>query len=88
MVACAASLPPGVSELEHLNLATASSTSISVPRIVEAPVSLECTEWRTLEIGKNRLVIGLVKRIHVKDVILDPDSLGMSSRSLEMEDGC
>ena len=75
MVACAASLPSGVSELEHLNLATAPSTSISVPRIAEAPVSLECMEWSTLEIGKNRLVIGLVKRIHVKDGILDPDSL-------------
>ncbi len=75
MVACAASLPSGVSELEHLNLATAPSTSIRVPRIADAPVSLECTEWSTLEIGKNRLVIGLVKRIHVQDDILDSHNL-------------
>ena len=75
MVASAASLPAGVSELQHLDLATAPSVSIRAPRIADAPVSLECAEWSTLEIGKNRLVIGLVKRIHVQDDILDPRSL-------------
>ena len=75
MVACAASLPPGENELDRVNLNTAPSTSIAVPRIAAAPVSLECTEWSTLEIGQNRLVIGIVKRIHVHDGVLDPDSL-------------
>ena len=77
MVACAASLPPGENELDHVNLTTAPSTSIGVPRIAEAPVSLECTEWSTLEIGRNRLVIGVVKRVHVQDGILDPKTLHM-----------
>ncbi len=30
-------------------------------RIVESPVSLECREWSTLEIGRNRLIIGIVE---------------------------
>ncbi len=75
MVACAASLPSGESELATVNLETAPSATIRAPRIASAPVSLECTEWSTLEIGRNRLVIGVVKRLHVQDGILDPESL-------------
>ncbi|MGY8687248.1 MAG: flavin reductase family protein [Verrucomicrobiales bacterium] len=75
MVACAASRPHGENELDHVNLTTAPSTSINTPRIAEAPVSLECTEWSTLEIGRNRLVIGVVKRVHVQEGILDPQTL-------------
>ena len=45
---------------------------MQVPRIAEAPASLECVEWGTLQIGDNRLVIGLVKRIHVRDELYDP----------------
>ena len=75
MVACAASLPAGVSELEHAGLTAAPSTVVKPPRIAEAPVSLECQEWSTLEIGRNRLVVGLVKRLHVHEGILDPETL-------------
>jgi len=45
------------------------------PRIIEVPVSLECREWSTLEIGRNRMVIGLIDRIHTCDGILDPETL-------------
>ncbi len=75
MVACAASLLRGESELEKVDLVTRPSVSVSAPRIAEAPVSLECTEWSTLEVGRNRLVIGEVKRVHVRDGLLDPETL-------------
>ena len=68
---CAAPLPYGVSELAHAGLSTAVSSVVRPPRIAEAPVSLECTEWGTLEIGGNRVVIGLVKRIHLRDELFD-----------------
>lgn len=68
----ATSLPYGVSELEIAGLHTASSTTIKTPRIAEAPASLECSEWGTLQIGGNRLIIGLIKRIHVRDEFYDP----------------
>lgn len=71
MNATAASLPHGVSELEAAGLATAPSSVIRVPRIAGAPASLECTEWGTLNIGDNRIVIGLVKRVHVRDELFD-----------------
>jgi len=68
----AASLPYGVSELEGSGLSTAPSSLVRPPRIQEAPASLECQEWGTLQIGDNRLIIGLVKRIHVRDELYDP----------------
>lgn len=65
----------GVSEVDLLKLGTTPSTSIAPPRLTIAPVSLECREWSTLEIGQNRLVIGLIDRVHTKDGVLDPETL-------------
>ena len=56
----AASLPYGVSEITSAGLTTKPSSVVRPPRIAEAPASLECSEWGTLQIGDNRLVIGLV----------------------------
>lgn len=75
----AASLPPGVSEIDGSGLTTLPSTSVRPPRIAEAPASLECVEWGTLQIGENRLVIGLIKRLHVRDALLDPETLRIRS---------
>src|SRR5512140_1703337 len=50
----AAALPYGVSELESAGLTTARSSTVKPPRIAEAPASLECTEWGTVQIGENR----------------------------------
>ena len=72
MVATAASLPEGESELEAVGLTTSPSVVVKPPRIAEAPVSLECVEHTTLEIGMNRLVLGIVKHIHVVDGLIDP----------------
>lgn len=70
---CAASLPYGVSELQHAGLTTAPSSVVKPPRIAEAPASLECTEWGTLQIGANRVIIGLVKRVHLRDELFDTE---------------
>lgn len=71
----AASLPHGVSEIEHADLSTLPSSVVAPPRIAESPASLECTEWGTLEIGGNRLIIGIVKRVHVRDELFDTKTL-------------
>ncbi len=73
MVNTSATLPHGESELAGLNLTTAPSKKISVPRIIEAPVALECTQHTTLEIGSNRLIIGVVHLIHAKDGLINED---------------
>ena len=71
---CAATLPPGVNELDHAGLTAAPSTAVKPPRILEAPASLECRHHSTLEIGDNRLIIGEVLRVHVRDGIFDPET--------------
>lgn len=71
----AATVPYGTNELALAGLTATASSAIKPPRITEAPASLECQEWGTLQIGDNRLIIGLVKRVHVRDALLDPESL-------------
>ncbi len=80
----AADLPPGESELNHAGLTTAPSTLVTPPRIAEAPAALECTEWGTLQIGDNRLIIGLVHRVHVRDELVDHDNLRIVSEKFRV----
>jgi flavin reductase (DIM6/NTAB) family NADH-FMN oxidoreductase RutF len=71
---CAASLPPGEDETQFAGLTTVPSVSVKPPRIAEAPVSLECRNIGIFEIGENRLIIGEVLRVHLRDGILDPET--------------
>ena len=71
MVATSASLPHGESEIDLNDLTTLPSQKISVPRIADTPVALECTEHSTIEIGSNRLIVGIVHYIHVRDGLMD-----------------
>jgi flavin reductase (DIM6/NTAB) family NADH-FMN oxidoreductase RutF len=70
-----ATVPYGTTELELAGLTVAQSSVVKPPRIAEAPASLECAEWGTLQIGDNRLVIGLVKRVHVREELFDREQL-------------
>jgi flavin reductase (DIM6/NTAB) family NADH-FMN oxidoreductase RutF len=79
----AASLPYGQSEITHAGLSTLPSTSVKPPRIAQSPASLECKEWGTIQIGDNRLIIGLVQRIHVRDALVDPEHLRIISEQFK-----
>ena len=72
MNVCAIDFPPGVSELAEAGLTTAPSVRVAVPRIAEAPASLECREVTTVEVGRSRIVIGEVLLVHVRDEFIDP----------------
>ena len=79
---CAAALPYGEDELEHAGLHASPSLVVKPPRITEAPVSLECKEWGTLQIRDNRLVIGLIKRVHLRDDLFDAEKKRVKSERL------
>jgi len=81
---CAASLPYGENELERAGLHSAPSSVVKPPRIVESPVSLECIEWGTLQIGDNRLVIGVIKRLHLREDLFDADKKRIRSEKLSV----
>ncbi len=72
---------PEVSEIELAGLHTLPSRTVAPPRIAEAPVALECREWSTIEMGQNRLVIGLILYVHTREGILDPQSLLVNPES-------
>ncbi len=76
---CAASIPYGQNELDVAGLSTLPSSVVKPPRIAEAPASFECKEWGTLQIGKNRVIIGLVERAHVRDEFVDSETLRIRS---------
>ena len=80
----AASVPYGVNELEVAGLHTADSSMIRPPRIAEAPASFECSEWGTLQIGDNRLIIGLIHRVHVRDELVDEKKLRIHADRLKI----
>lgn len=81
---CAAALPYGESELQRAGLTTAPSSLVKPPRIAQSPASLECLEWGTLRIGANRVVIGLVKRIHLRDEFFDPEKRRVRSEQMSL----
>jgi len=79
---CAASLPYGENELVHAGLTAMPSSTVKPPRIAESPASLECVEWGTLQIGKNRVVIGIVKRLHLRDELFDVEKKRINTDKL------
>jgi flavin reductase (DIM6/NTAB) family NADH-FMN oxidoreductase RutF len=79
---CAASLPYGENELARAGLTSAPSSLVKPPRIAEAPASLECSEWGTLQIGGNRMVIGVIKRLHVREELFDAEKKRVRSEKL------
>src|SRR5580693_5284091 len=81
---CAASLPYGENELVRAGLTAAPSSIVKPPRIAEAPASLECVEWGTLQIGGNRMVIGVIKRIHIREELFDADKRRIHSEKLHV----
>ena len=80
----AASVPYGEDELKIAGLHALPSSVVRPPRIQEAPASLECKEWGTLQIGGNRLIIGLVKRVHVRDELFDSTTLRIRNEAFNL----
>lgn len=61
--------PADVSEVEFLGLETAPCRHVAPPRLVAAPVAMECHFRQCLEFGdtRTRLIVGEVVAFHVRD---------------------
>ncbi len=66
--------PHTVSEIDLCELTPVASLAIKPPRIKESPVSMECKLHDILHIGQNRMVIGEILHLHVRDQLIDPES--------------
>lgn len=71
---CSAPFPQGVNELERAGLTAAPSMQVKVPRVLEAPISLECQRVMALDIGNERtIIIGNIVHYHIHDEFYDAE---------------
>jgi flavin reductase (DIM6/NTAB) family NADH-FMN oxidoreductase RutF len=70
-----ATVPYGVSETEREKLETTASSSVAPPRITAAPAALECKVHSIQLIGENRIILGIVHRVQVREEFFDPETL-------------
>ncbi len=62
---------PDVDEFAYAGVTPAPSDVVSVPRVKEAPISMECELVQVIPLGDDHLVIGKVLRFHVQDELYD-----------------
>jgi flavin reductase (DIM6/NTAB) family NADH-FMN oxidoreductase RutF len=66
-------IPAEESEFEKTGLTPAPALRVRHPRIAEAPISFECTVYKTLEISPARVfVFGEIILLHAREGIVDP----------------
>lgn len=79
---CATDFPPGISEIEAASFTTVATSFGDVPRIAQSPAALSCREMQTLEIGRNRIIIGEVLGLDIRDDLIDAEKLYINSAGL------
>ena len=83
MNSCAADVPPEVDEIARAGFTTRAGTTVSTPRLVEAPAALECRRYVTVELGRARnIVLGEVLGIDVRDDLYDAASGRIDTHAL------
>lgn len=60
-------VPSEVDEFDYTGLTAAESIEVSVPRVLEAPINMECKLHDIIQLGDDHLVIGRLVKFHVKD---------------------
>ena len=64
--------PPEIGEPDYLGLKVAPSTKIAMPRLADAPFSMECKTWKTIDVNGDRLLImGEGIHFHIRDELWD-----------------
>jgi flavin reductase (DIM6/NTAB) family NADH-FMN oxidoreductase RutF len=59
--------PTEVNEFEQVGVTPAACEMVKVPRVKEAPISMECKLSHVIPIGQDTLVLGEMVRFHVAD---------------------
>ena len=78
---CATDFPADVSETEALGIATLPSTRIPVPRIANAPFSLECRRSVSLAFSPTReILIGEVLAVHAREDLINHEALYIDTK--------
>jgi flavin reductase (DIM6/NTAB) family NADH-FMN oxidoreductase RutF len=77
--------PRGVEETKEAGLSLAPSMRVGVPRIAEAPVSMECTFMQEIALGSFGLVLGKILMVHVTDkAVTNADRQHVDAEKLDL----
>jgi flavin reductase (DIM6/NTAB) family NADH-FMN oxidoreductase RutF len=77
--------PKGVEEPKEAGLSLVPSVRVGVPRIAEAPVSIECTFMQEIALGSFSLVLGKILMVHVRDVaVIDATRQHVDAEKLDL----
>jgi flavin reductase (DIM6/NTAB) family NADH-FMN oxidoreductase RutF len=77
--------PKGVDEPREAGLALAASERVAVPRIRDAPVSMECTFTQEVVLSNFSLVLGRILLIHIsRDAVIDADRQHIDTNKLDL----
>ncbi|MBL8388721.1 MAG: flavin reductase family protein [Hydrogenophaga sp.] len=80
MHACGATLPPEVSELAVTGLTPVRSSTVTPPRIAEAPVAFECVLHETLENASRYVFFGRVVWLTAREGLVDTQAWRVNLR--------
>ncbi|HEX8463738.1 MAG TPA: flavin reductase family protein [Abditibacterium sp.] len=81
---CAIDFPPDISEIEAARLEIAASQVIKTPRLAATPAALECRHHTSLLIGENRVILGEVVAIYIRDEAVDAEKFHVDGGQLDL----
>ena len=73
-----ASRPPGESEFDLADVPKAECAAIPAPRVADAPVTMECTLYDSVEIYDRITIFGEVVRFHVDEDVTTDGQIDMT----------
>jgi flavin reductase (DIM6/NTAB) family NADH-FMN oxidoreductase RutF len=77
--------PKGVEEPKEAGLSLTASERVNVPRIAQAPVSMECTFMQEIALGGFGLVLGKILMVHVCDeAVIDATRQYIDANKLDL----
>jgi len=72
----AVSFPPEIDEFEVAGFTHGAGVKVRVPHVVESPISFECREVSTVNLGEGKnIVLGEVLLMHIRDDLIDMEKL-------------
>ena len=75
MTIAGATFPEGESEIDMMGVTLGECRQVQAPRILESPVNLECKLMQELDLGRNKVLVGEVVEMHIRDDIIDQERM-------------
>jgi len=64
-----------INKFSEFNLTPGRSIKVKSPYIVECPINIECTLWKSVNCGNHELLLGEIQMVHIDEEILSEDGM-------------